>query len=747
MAKRSVLLALAALVACTPPSTQAGAAPASLVENTTDSTGVAGTAIRAEPPGPVAEVSSYSLWQRYVPVEPAAVGAYRAVARAIVIGTSSPTLDTAAAELQTGLSGLLGVAVPEGKTAGDGAVVLGTPASSSPVAGLHLPLAPLGPEGYLLRSVTLDGHTATFIAANTDVGVLYGVYAFLRLIQTRQPVSALDVSSAPKMPLRILDHWDNANESVERGYAGSSIWDWNALPQRLSQRYTDYARANASIGVNGSVLNNVNSDAVFLSPAYIQKAAAVASALRPYGVRVYLSARWSAPMQLGGLANADPLDPGVRQWWHAKVDEIYQAIPDFGGFLVKANAEGQPGPLDYHRTHAEGANMLAEALEPHHGVVMWRAFVYSTHPAADRMKEAYDEFVPLDGKFRDNVLLQVKNGPLDFQPREPFSPLFGAMPKTSLMLEVEVTKEYLGYQTHLVYLGPLYEEALTADTYEHGAGSTVAKAVEGSLNHRRLGGIAGVSNVGSDQNWCGSVFDQANWYVFGRMAWEPDLSARTIAEEWTRQTFGNAESIVGPVVSMMMGSREAAVDYMTPLGLHLLTRTSHYGPGVWGRHNKKPGNRDATTYHQAGPDGIGFERSARGSNYVGQYRAPLRDQWNAVETTPEMYLLWFHHVGWDYKMKDGETLWNELVHRYDRGVKAVSGMRATWAGLRGLVDSPRFDEVTQFLATQEREAAWWRDASVLYFQTQSGRPLPAGYPKAAHSLEYYENLPEHAGPD
>ena len=420
--------------------------------------------------------------------------------------------------------------------------------------------------------------------------------------------------------------------------------------------------------------------------------------------------------------------------------EIYRLIPDFGGFLVKANSEGQPGPQDYGRSHADGANMLAEALAPFGGVVMWRAFVYSNEQPEDRAKQAYSEFVPLDGKFRENVLLQVKNGPIDFQPREPFHPLFGAMPKTPLMLELQITKEYLGFATHLAYLGTLYEEVMRADTYALGRGSTVAKVIDGSLHHYARTGIAGVANTGTDRNWSGSHFDQANWYAFGRLSWNPRLSARDIAEEWVRMTFGNDATLVAPVVDMMMKSRQAVVDYMTPLGLHhLMARGHHYGPAPW----DEVGLRADWTpvyFHHADAQGVGFDRSASGSNAVAQYAAPVAAQFGDVKRVPEDLLLWFHHVPWDYRMQSGRTLWDELVHRYTHGVDVVRDMRRSWDALAPLVDRERHTQVAAFLKIQEREARWWRDACIAYFQTFSQRPIPSGYPPPEHALEYYKGL-------
>ena len=688
---------------------------------------------------PAVSEDGYDLWLRYRPPAPGAV-------RELVAGAATPTLDAAQRELVRGLSGLAGAPIPVVPKPGQsGAVLFGTPRSSALIAGLSLGLERAGDEGYVIRSVTLDGRAVTVIAANSDVGALYGAFHFLRLLQTGQGSPTLDLVSRPRTKLRVLDHWDNLDRHVERGYAGQSIWDWHKLPGWLDPRYTDYARACASIGINGAVLTNVNANATSLTPPYLEKAAALANVFRPYGVRVYLTARFSAPIELGGLKTADPLDPAVRAWWKAKIDEIYQYIPDFGGFLVKANSEGQPGPQDYKRTHADGANMLAGPLAAHGGIVMWRAFVYSSENTEDRARQAYSEFVPLDGKFADNVLVQVKNGPIDFQPREPFSPLFGAMPKTPLMMEVQITKEYLGYATHLVYLGTMWEEALKADTMVAGKGSTVAKVIDGDLHGYKLTGIAGVANIGADRNWSGSHFDQANWYAFGRLAWDPELSARAIAEEWVRMTFSNDPAFVAPVVAMMMGSREAAVDYMTPLGLaHLMGTGHHYGPAPWVSDLKRP-EWNPAYYHRADADGIGFERGPPvngngGTNATAQYSPKVAAIYADPKKTPENLLLWFHHVSWDRRMSTGRTLWDELVYRYDHGVETVKQMRRSWDAQRDRVDAERFAQIAAFLAIQEQEAQWWRDACVAYFQSISKRPLPTGSAPPAHPLEYYKAL-------
>lgn len=683
----------------------------------------------------------YDLWLRYRPLEEPWATRYRATLTQLVALGDSATLQVAAAELDRGLRGLLGAAPARAdEVSRDGALVVGTPRSLPLLARLSLQLPQPGSQGYVIRSVTLGGRSALIVAAPDDIGVLYGVFHLLRMMQTRQPLERVDLREVPHMQLRVLDHWDNLDRTVERGYAGQSLWDWHKLPDYIDPRYIDYARANASLGINATVLTNVNAKAIALEPLYLQKAAGLADALRPYGIRVFLTARFAAPIEIGGLPTADPADPAVRQWWQAKVAEIYRYIPDFGGFLVKANSEGQPGPQDYGRSHADGANMLAAALAPFGGVVMWRTFVYSNESPDDRAKQAYSEFVPLDGQFRDNVLLQVKNGPIDFQPREPFHPLFGAMPRTPLMLEVQITKEYLGFATHLAYLGTMYAEVLRVDTHTRGTGSTVAKVIDGSLHGYRRTGIAGVANIGTDRNWSGSHFDQANWYAFGRLAWNPELSAQDIAGEWVRMTFGNDRTLVTRVVDMMMKSRQAVVDYMTPLGLHhLMAEGHHYGPQPWFGGGPRA-DWTPVYFHRADARGIGFDRSASGSNAVALYGKPVAVRFGALKSVPEDYLLWFHHVPWDYRTQSGRTVWDELVHRYTRGVDAVREMRKDWDELAPLVDRERHSQIATFLQIQEREATWWRDACIAYFQSVAQRPIPAGYQPPQHSLDYYQAL-------
>lgn len=685
---------------------------------------------------PARAEDGYDLWLRYRPLPTAQASAVAERATSVVRDETDPTIELAAAELVRGITGLTGRAVAAGNVA-TGAIVIGT-ARSARIAALRLPLAGLGDEGFVVRSATVDGKPVTVVAANRPVGVLYGAFRLLRIAQTGGSIDKLSVVDRPKLGLRMLNHWDNLDRYVERGYAGRSLWDWQKLPGFSDPRYTDYARANASVGINGTVLNNVNASADILKPEFLGKIEKLAGMFRPWGIKVYVSARFSAPIEIGGLKTADPLDPQVAAWWQAKVDEIYARIPDFGGFLVKANSEGQPGPGDYKRSHADGANMLARALKPHGGIVMWRAFVYANEKPEDRVRQAYSEFAPLDGKFADNVIVQVKNGPIDFQPREPFHPLFGAMPRTPLMMEVQITKEYMGFATHLVYLGTLWQEVLRSDTYRPRKGTTVADVLDTPVRPGALTGMAGVSNIGTDRNWSGSQFDQANWYAFGRLAWNPNGDAREIARDWAAMTWGQAAA--EPIVAMMMRSHEAVVDYMMPLGLnHLFATGHHYGPGPWvddlAREDWNP-----VYFHKADRNGIGFDRTPSGSNAAAQYAPVLARKFSDPKAVPENLLLWFHHVSWDRRMASGRTLWEELVAKYDRGVAEVTAMQAQWAAMEGKVDAGRFAEVNQFLAIQRQEAQWWRDACIAYFAEVSGRPIPAGVTPPPHPASYYKAI-------
>ena len=684
----------------------------------------------------------YRLWLRYDPLPANVVKDYRPRVTSVVVQGHSPTLDALRTELVRGSTGLLGGAVPLAteKVERDGAVIVGTPSGSPLIDGLGWgrQLAALGPEGFRLRSVKLGGRAVTVIASQGEVGALYGAFHFLRLLQTQQSIANLDVSRQPRLQLRVLNHWDNLDRSVERGYAGRSLWDWEALPRQVDPRLVDYARANASVGINGSVLNNVNANSKSLSAEYLQKTKAIADTFRPYGVRVYLSARFSAPIELDGLKTADPLDPEVAAWWKRKADEIYRLIPDFGGFLVKANSEGQPGPRTYGRDHLDGANMMAAALAPHGGVVIWRAFVYDAKPGYDRAAAAYEQLQPFDGKFAPNVLLQVKNGAIDFQPREPFHPLFGAMPKTQMMLEAQITQEYLGHSNHLVFLAPMWREVLDSDTRAKGPGSTVTKVLDGSLFGQRITGMAGVANTGTDRNWTGHHFAQANWYAFGRLAWNPDASSKQIADEWIEMTLTRDPKAVAVIERVMLESHEALVDYMTPLGLHhIMWGGHHYGPAPW--ENKfDRADWNPVYYHKADAAGLGFDRTASGSNAVAQYSPEVRAVFGDPARTPEKYLLWFHHVAWDRKMRSGRTLWDELALRYQRGVDWARAARKDWGSLSGVIDSERHAAVARKLEIQERDAVAWREACLLYFQTFSKRPLPAGVEPARKTLEEYK---------
>lgn len=591
-------------------------------------------------------------------------------------------------------------------------------------------------DGFMIKD-TPDGRK---VMAKTEIGAMYGTYALQRLERTGKADGELDIREEPSYERRILNHWDNLDNTVERGYAGWSIWHWgDPVPVELIK---EYARLNASVGINGSVLNNVNATPEMLRRDYLERVAEIADIMRPYGVRVYLSVNFSSPAQLGGLPDSDPLRPEVQKWWADKVAEIYGLIPDFGGFLVKANSEGLPGPQDFGRTHADGANMLADALKPFDGIVMWRAFVYSPK-SSDRACQAYDEFAPLDGHFRDNVLIQIKNGPVDFQPREPFSPLFGHMPNTQMMAEFQITQEYLGFSNHLVYLIPLFKECLDSDTYCKGEGSTIADITTGKLypDVYNTTAIAGIANIGRDENWCGHHFAQSSWYGFGRMAWDVTLTAEEIAQEWLEQTFTSDPDFVEPVLDMMMTSREAAVDYMMPLGFHhIFAWTHHYGPEPW---CDIPGARAdwlPKYYHKADAEGVGFDRTRNGSGNVDQYHEPLASLYNSIETCPEELLLWFHHVPWTHRMSSGRTLWDEICHRYDRGVKKVREYQAVWEKAKPYVDAERWEAVRAKLEIQESDARWWRDACVQYFGEFSGMPVPADVEQPERPLEELKKI-------
>lgn len=558
---------------------------------------------------------------------------------------------------------------------------------------------------HLKDGFTIDNGT---IKAAKPVGLYYGAHELIRCQESGAGLKTGDC--IPAFGLRILNHWDNLDLTIERGYAGKSIWLWDEIEgssakkmkcsESLRTKIEAYARANASIGINGSVLNNVNASPKMLSREYINKVKVIADILREYGIKTYLSVNFASPMVIGGLKTADPLDPKVAKWWKAKAKEIYSIIPDFGGFLVKANSEGQPGPGDYDRTHADGANMLADAVKPYGGIIMWRCFVYGNkHKGEDRVKQAVTEFQPVDGKFRNNVILQSKNGPLDFQPREPYAPVFDVMKKTPLMAELQITQEYLGQSIHLVYLAPMWKEFFQF------------------VKPETLVGIAGVANIGDDANWCGHHFSQANWYAFGRLAWNPQLSSEEIAKEWLCQTFTREKDFVGPMTTVMTESREACVDYMMPLGLHHIFKGDHhYGPEPDGNQPHFPDEWKPVYYHKADRQGIGFDRSSHGTDAVSQYREPFRSQYDNLATCPEEYILWFHHLPWNYRMKSGRTLWGEMTYLYNRGVSAVESHIATWHQMKPFVDSQRFEEVDLRLKLQEENARLWRDTCLGYFR-------------------------------
>lgn len=586
------------------------------------------------------------------------------------------------------------------------------------------------PDAYSLKG---DGRSIT-IEAVSPAGLLYGAFALCRASALGRDLSAISENTSPAFDLRMLNHWDNLNGTVERGYAGNSIWKWDELPAVVSPRYDQYARACASVGINAAVLNNVNASPQMLTPETLAKVKAIADRLRPYGIKTFLSVNFASPKVIGGLNTADPLDPQVRKWWDEKVDEIYTLIPDFGGFLVKANSEGEPGPGDYGRSHSQGANMLADALSRHNGTVLWRAFVYNPS-SPDRAMQAFEEFVPLDGEFRDNVIIQIKNGPIDFQPREPFSPLFGAMPSTRQAIEFQITQEYLGASNHLVFLAPLFKETLDSDTHR-GAGTIAAIT---SANGPGKSAIAGVANIGDNTNWCGHDFAQANWYAFGRLAWDPSLGSDDIAREWLGLTFNTDPAFTDPASELMLGSREAAVDYMMPLGLHhIFAGNHHYGPEPWYYVDGIRLDWTPLYYHKATADSIGFDRTvATGSGATGQYAAPVADVFESKQTCPDNLLLFFQRMGWDEKVPGTDTtLWQALCDRYSRGVGKARDMQITWDKLQPWVDAERFAVVQDKLKIQTHDAQWWKDACLLYFQEINGRPFPDDMERPVYTLPY-----------
>jgi alpha-glucuronidase len=658
---------------------------------------------------------------------------YATVAKFISFKDDSPIVASAVNELQMGFEGLLGkkAVITRNANGKTGGIIIEVSTDSANVQNLV-------EDGFSINSQKGN----IIIKAKTPSGVLYGAFELLRNIQTGKSLEKLNIVSNPKVKIRMLNHWDNANGTVERGYAGSSMWKWTELPFRIDPRYIQYARANASIGINAASINNVNASSRFLTPEYLEKIKAVADVLRPYGIRVFISVNFRSPRTLGGLKTSDPLDPEVRKWWNEKTKEIHGYIPDFGGFLVKANSEGEPGPQDYGRTHADGANMLAEAMRPFKGIVIWRAFVYNADPKGDRFKEAYEQFKPLDGTFDPKVIVQVKNGPIDFMPREPFHPMFGAFSKTTLGMEFQITQEYLGQSTHLIYLAPMFKECLDSDTYAQGKGSTVAKVIDGSLESHQNSLMAGVANTGSDVNWTAHPFNQANWYAFGRLAWNHELSSEQIASEWIAMTLSRNKNAQDKIKTMMMQSLPIYISYTYPLGTaHMMGEGHHYGPEPW---LEKSGRPDWTSvyYHRADSVGLGFDRTGKVSNALSLYKPEVQKQWGNPDECLLDYLLWFHHVPWTKRLSTGRTLWDELCFRYYTGVEQVKKMENTWETLKPELDKETFENVKGRLRIQEKEALWWRDACVLYFSNYSKMPVPSPLLPPSRTLDEVKKLVE-----
>ena len=670
----------------------------------------------------------YKLWLRYTPVSDAALQqAYRTYASEIVVQGTTPIAGSIRDELQQGLSGLLATEVPVADSVTRaGAVVVGSPGTSDIIAALgwEAELEQLGSEGFVIRSAEVSGHPVTVIAGGGERGALYGAFRYLRHLQLHGEVSALDIRDRPRNNLRQLNHWDNwvgsrdygIHGGVTRGYAGGSLWQWDELPDTVDPRYRDYARANASIGINGSVINSVNATPDFIESENLPKVAALADVFRAYGIQLYLAVRYDSPIVMSGSETSDPLDPAVQAWWKAKVEEIYEHIPDFGGFLVKGDSEGQPGPLRYGSNHAVGANMLADAVRPHGGIVMWRTFIYGRavrHLVSnDRLKQPVEVFQPLDGQFADNVILQTKNGPLDFQVREPVSPLFGQMPGTQVGIEVQLAQEYTGTSVVLCWLMPQWKEIFDFDTMAKGPGSTVARQIEGSLFGHKHSLVAGVANTGSDRNWTGHPLAQANWYGFGRQAWEPSLEPKQIADEWTRMTFSHDDAVVQGITGMLLGSWETFERYTSPVGLGLMVE-----PDVRRLYPRPRGRR---RFHGANATGVGIDRTRTGTGFVDQYHPPVADMFNDLETCPEELLLWFHHVPYTHELQSGRTLIQEFYASYRQGVREVEEMIATWNSLQGRIDAQRHADVVERLQMQLDLAEEWRDIMIRYFSQISG---------------------------
>ncbi len=668
----------------------------------------------------MSRADGYDLWLSYEPINTEYADNYSSLINQVLVADGGDISDVIATELEFALNRLLGkyYQIQKGKTFSGkpGTLIAATVATIIEETGITIP-SELIPEndGYTLYSA----NSSIYITAVTEKGVLYGTFAFLRLLQTGKSIENLRITSSPAVRYRMLDHWDNLDGSVERGYAGKSLWKWNDLPSRIDSRYKDYARACASVGLNAAVLNNVNTQPYILHEDYLEKVAALAAVFRRYGITVFLSVNFASPMILGGLDTADPCNPAVIQWWKEKVAEIYSYIPDFGGFLMKADSEGQPGPYAYGRNHADGTNMLGMVLAPYGGIVIWRAFIYG-FGENDRAKKPYAEFVPLDGQFMPNTCVQVKNGAIDFQPREPVHPMFGAMDKTNLFMEMQITQEYLGQGNHLVYLGPMWKEILDFDIAADGTsvGQRLTRIKSIPLGEHSVSGFTGmaaVSNVGSDKDWCGSLFHPVNWYAFGRLAWDYTLSAEEIAREWAVCTWGNNEKLLDGIMYILMNSWKACVDYMTPLGLHHIMKYGHhYGPDPacdeGQREDWKP-----RYYHRADKKGLGFDRTAAGSDGISQYTKTLSEQFGNLKTCPEKYLLWFHHVDWNYVLASGRTLKDELAYRYNLGVEEADKLKDAWVAVKDTVPAERYEAVLRKLEIQCKDAREWRDVCVPYF--------------------------------
>ena len=657
--------------------------------------------------------NGYKLWLGYEPLNGKNLVSYRQILKNVTVLGTGGILDSARRELETALPRLLNTEVSVTADTRPG-LVIGTadlvntavPEFSNIAGGLKLS----ADDGYWIAAV---GDTLC-ISSPSEKGVLYGVFGLLRMMQEDADIQSIKISDSPKLSYRMLNHWDDLDGTIERGYAGKTLWQWDELPDVVDPRYTDYARACASVGINASAINNVNAAPEILTREYLVKVAAIADVLRAYGILTFLSVNFGSPKAIGGLDTADPLDPAVADWWKEKTDEIYSLIPDFGGYLVKADSEGQPGPYSYGRDHAQGANMLAAVLKPHNGIVVWRAFVYG-HGEADRANKAYVDFKPHDGEFLPNAAVQIKNGAIDFQPREPVHPMFGRMNKTAVFMEFQIAQEYLGQGNHIVYLGPMWKEILDFDTKAEGDGSTVGKLLEQGVDESPLTGIAAVANSGDDTDWCGSQMHPLNWYAYGRLAWDHTLDPGDIAAEWIRQTFGTDDKVFSTLLSMLMGSWEACVDYMMPLCLHhIMKEHHHYGPDPAFNGGKRADWR-STYYHKADSAGLGFDRTRKGSGHVDQYHIPVADMFDNIKTCPEKYLLWFHHVPWDYILESGRTLKDELVYRYHRGVLKAENMLEMWESLKDRIDEYRFNAVRDKLIIQAKDAREWEDVCTGYF--------------------------------